>query len=80
MNGYSNGASTDPLVKTITADNSSNIMTNGISHHFFSCRRNNRNSLDSCHIKPDRVNQFSTGVKELEGATGLWSALLALLH
>ncbi len=64
MNGYINGASTDPLVKTITADKSNNITTSGTSHHFFSCRRNSRNSLKSCHIETVMVNRFSAGVKE----------------
>jgi hypothetical protein len=50
MKGYNRGAKTDPDEKTINAPKASRITTKGISHHFFSCFKNNRNSLPSCHM------------------------------
>jgi hypothetical protein len=50
MKGYISGAKTDPEEKTIKAPSASKITTKGISHHFFSCFKNNRNSLPSCHM------------------------------
>jgi len=49
-NGYMNGAKTDPEENTIRAPKISNTKTSGMSHHFFSCRKNSRNSLQSCHM------------------------------
>jgi hypothetical protein len=50
MNGYMNGASADDELNTMIAPSSSNTATTGISHHFFSRRRNIRNSRKACHM------------------------------
>src|SRR5690242_16887116 len=55
INGYMNGARTELPLKTITAARSRRITTRGISHHFFSCLRNDRNSLQSCHMSDLRL-------------------------
>jgi hypothetical protein len=50
MKGYMNGASTDPEEKMINAPSSKSTATKGMSHHFFSCLRNSKNSLHNCHM------------------------------
>ena len=50
MKGYISGASTLPVLNTITAPRMSSRTTSGMSHHFFSCRRKSRNSLNNCHM------------------------------
>src|SRR5437867_5107383 len=50
MKGYIKGASTEPELKMMIAPRTSSKMISGTSHHFFSWRRNRKNSLTSCHI------------------------------
>src|SRR5437867_3273675 len=50
MKGYIKGASTEPELKMMIAPRMSSITISGTSHHFFSWRRNRKNSLTSCHI------------------------------
>src|ERR1041385_4381441 len=51
MNGYMNGASTEEEPKTINKVRTISTTTSGTSHHFFSCFRNSRSSLQSRHIQ-----------------------------
>src|SRR6185503_9441020 len=50
MNGYINGANTEPELKMIIAPRTNSKMISGTIHHFFSWRRKRKNSLASCHI------------------------------
>src|SRR5436190_19152893 len=50
MKGYISGANTEPELKMMIAPRMSSRMMSGSSHHFFSWRRNSKNSLASCHI------------------------------
>src|SRR2546425_12685751 len=55
MNGYMNGAKTELPPKRISPASINRTTTRGISHHFFSCFKNDRNSLQSCHILSSRL-------------------------
>jgi hypothetical protein len=50
ISGYRNGDRTLPDENTINAPKPSSINTKGSNHHFFSCRRNRRNSFSNDHI------------------------------
>ncbi len=50
MNGYSIQAMPEDEVKTTSAPSRSKTTTRGASHHFFSCRRNAKNSLSRDHM------------------------------
>ena len=61
MKGYMNGAKTELPLKRISPASINRRTTRGISHHFFSCFKNDRNSLQSCHmlvssLPPDSAN------------------------
>src|SRR5215469_16023786 len=56
--GYSAQAMPEPAVKTRIAPSNSNKTTKGISHHFFSCRENSRNSLNSDHMERFHSNNL----------------------
>ena len=51
MKGYMNGAKTELELKRIKAASKSRMEMSGTSHHFFSCLRNNTNSLAKRHIE-----------------------------
>jgi hypothetical protein len=54
MKGYNAQAIPELEPKIRKAPSASSTTTNGISHHFFSCLRNCRNSLKICHmLAPD---------------------------
>src|SRR5437899_2987991 len=41
------------------APSTNNSTTKGISHHFFSCRANSRNSLNNRHMRPSECTVWS---------------------
>ena len=63
MSGYKNGDSTLPEDATISAPNASNSTANGSSHHFFSCRRNIKNSFSNGHIRCAENNRLRLKTK-----------------
>jgi len=73
MNGYIRGASTELALKMMMAPSASRRMTSGINHHFFSCRRNSRNSLHNCHMPSLVLSAHDIGSKTgaLERGDGL---------
>lgn len=50
MNGYMKGASAELPLKRIKSVRNIRTIISGINHHFFSCRKNIRVSLQSRHI------------------------------
>jgi hypothetical protein len=50
MNGYMKGASAELPLKRIKSVRNNRTIISGINHHFFSCRKNIRVSLQSRHI------------------------------
>src|SRR2546425_6324843 len=73
INGYMKGARTELPLKMITAARINRRTINGINHHFFSCLRNNRNSLQSCHM----LDSFDSLATPVPKASGEWPKVSA---
>jgi hypothetical protein len=74
MNGYMNGASTEPELNTISAASNNNTITSGTNHHFFSCHKKPRNSRNNRHMNAHSLNQPDTLATAFDTSHGAQAA------